>query len=100
MLGIMGVGVSTFSAARLFLVGMDEEYIMSEFDDIKQRLRRCNDSYAEYQTQEFAIPSKINTLKNHIDYNDKMYVMIKILEDEWLSIRYRMNEIRRQNMMS
>ena len=96
MLGVMGVGLSTLSSARMFLIGMDEDYMLQEFDDIKMRLRKCENDYNEFQTQEFVIPSKLNTLKNHIEYTNKMYEMVNILEREWCNITRRMKEYRRQ----
>lgn len=94
----MGVGISTFADMRTFLIGMDDEQIMNEFDDIKNRLRKCSESYIDYQTQEYVIPSKLNSLKNNIDSNNKLYSMVSILEEEWYMIKHRMNSLKKQNM--
>lgn len=92
------MGSSTLASARMFLVGMDEEYVLNEFDDIKRCLRKCEENLMEYQKQEYVIPAKLNTLRNHIDYNSKMFDMINVLEREWVEIQRRYVDFRRQTM--
>lgn len=92
------MGSSTLAAARMFLVGMDEEYILNEFDEIKMLLRNCEANLLECQKQEYVIPAKLNMLKSHIDYNNKMYEMINVLEREWNEIQRRFKEFMRQTM--
>ena len=96
----MGVGISSFAAARMFLVGMDEEHILKEFDEIKILLRKCEANLLECQKQEYVIPAKLNTLKSHIDYNNKMYEMINVLQREWNELWRRMQEYKRQSLMN
>lgn len=94
MLGVMGVSSSAMATTpfgRLF-GGIDEDEAMTEFDDIRRRLRACEMDYMRYQTEQNVIPSQLAHLKGAIKYEDKMYPMIGILEAEWNDIRRRMRE--------
>ena len=93
MLGAMGINASAMQSPFAVLFGgIDEDDAMSEFDDIRRRLRRCELDYLMFQTEKNIIPSKLNSLKGVMSVDNKMYEMIFVLEREWEAIRLRMHE--------
>ena len=94
MLDIMGITSSTLSSpfGELF-GGIDEDEAMSEFDDIRERLRACETDYTRFQSERTVIPSKLAHLKNAMSTDNKLYTMITILDDEWNSLKQRVQKI-------
>lgn len=94
MLDIMGVSASTLPSpfSELF-GGIDEDEAMSEFDDIRERLRMCESDYTRFQTEKTIVPSKLAHLKNAMSTDNKLYTMITILEDEWNSLSKRIQKL-------
>lgn len=101
MIGVMGLGTSslTTSFGSIF-GGIDEDDAMAEFDDIRRRLRACELDYLRYQTEKDVIPQKLNKMKGLIDYDDKMYVMITVLETEWRGVCERMRDFQTRQSAS
>ena len=94
MLDIMGITSSALSSpfSELF-GGIDEDQAMSEFDDIRERLRACEADYTRFQTEKTIIPSKLAHLKNAMSTDNKLYTMITVLDDEWNSLRQRIQKL-------
>ena len=90
----MGVSASTLPSpfSELF-GGIDEDEAMSEFDDIRERLRMCESDYTRFQTEKTIVPSKLAHLKNAMSTDNKLYTMITILEDEWNSLSKRIQKL-------
>jgi hypothetical protein len=94
MLDIMGITTSTMpSPFNELFGGIHEDEAMSEFDDIRERLRACETDYSRFQTERTIIPSKLAHLKNAMSIDNKLYTMITVLEDEWNSLRQRVKKI-------
>ena len=94
MLDIMGITSSASSSpfSELF-GGIDEDEAMAEFDDIRERLRACEADYTRFQTEKTIIPSKLAHLKNAMSTDNKLYTMITVLDDEWNSLRQRIQKL-------
>jgi chromosome segregation ATPase len=94
MLDIMGVSASALPSpfGELF-GGIDEDEAMSEFDDIRERLRVCESDYTRFQSEKTIVPSKLAHLKNAMSTDNKLYTMITILEDEWNSLSQRIQKL-------
>lgn len=101
MIGVMGIGTSSLtSSLGNFFGGIDEDDAMTEFDDIRRRLRGCELDYLRYQTEKDVIPQRLAKMKGLIDYDDKMYAMITVLETEWMSICERMRDFQSRQSAS
>jgi len=94
MLDIMGIAVSSLptSFGELF-GGIDEDEALLEFDDIKERLRKCESDYTRFHIEKNVVPSKLAHMKNSMSTDNKMYTMITVLEDEWNSLSQRIQKI-------
>ncbi len=94
MLDIMGISSSALPSpfSELF-GGIDEDEAMTVFDDIRERLRACEADYTRFQTEKSVIPSKLAHLKNAMSTDNKLYAMITVLEDEWNSLRQRIQKL-------
>lgn len=94
MLDIMGITTSSLASpfSELF-GGIDEDEAMSEFDDIRERLRACEADYTRFQTEKTIIPSKLAHLKNAMSTDNKLYTMITVLDDEWNSLMQRVQKL-------
>jgi predicted nucleic acid-binding Zn-ribbon protein len=94
MLDIMGITTSALSSSFSELFGgIDEDVAMSEFDDIRERLRACEADYTRFQTEKTIIPSKLAHLKNAMSTDNKLYTMVNVLDDEWNSLNQRVQKL-------
>lgn len=100
MLDIMGINTSVMTSFGSLFGGIDEEEAMTEFDDLRKRIRRCEVDYLQYQAEEEVIPVKINHMKRLIKRDDKMFHMITVLESEWMTIKYRVREFQEKQQKS
>ena len=94
MLDIMGIAASSLptSFGELF-GGIDEEDAMTEFDDIRERLRACEKDYTRFKTEKSIIPGKLCHMKNLMSTDNKLYTMIIVLEHEWNSLCERIQKL-------